>query len=142
LGNYRLTGAFFSELAQRGGLGSGRLERLADTMERYRQSGTLLGRSALLTHFARACAEEGQAERGLAAVNAALVASAASGERWVDAETWRIKAILLGMRAEGRGHVERSRRAMRACLHTARRIAVAQGAVALARRVEADARAL
>ena len=142
LGNYRLTGAFFNELAQRGGLGSGRLERLADTMERYRQSGTLLGRSTLLTHFARACAEEGQAERGLAAVNAALAASAASGERWVDAETWRIKAVLLGMRAEGRGHVERSRRAMRACLHTARRIATAQGAVTLVRRVEADARAL
>lgn len=142
LGNYRLTAAFFSELARRDRPGSERLERLADLMERYRQSGTLLGRSALLTHFARACVEEGQAERGLAAANAALAASAASGERWVDAETWRIKAMLLRMRAGGRGHGERSRRAIRACLHTARRIAVAQGAVALARRVEADASAL
>ena len=142
LGNYRLTGAFFNELAQRGRPGSERLERLADVMERYRQSGTLLGRSALLTHFARACAEEGQPERGLAAVNAALAASAASGERWVDAETWRIKAVVLGMRADGRRHGERSRRAIRACLHTALRIATAQGAAALARRVEADARAL
>jgi DNA-binding SARP family transcriptional activator len=141
LGNYRLTGAFFSELSQRGGPGSGHLERLADTMERYRQSGTLLGRSALLTHFARACAEEGKPARGLAAVNAALAAAAASGERWVDAEAWRIKATLLGMRPEGRGHRERSRRAVRACLDTALRVATAQGAVALARRVEADAQA-
>jgi len=136
LGNYRLTGAFFSELAQRGRPGSERLERLADVMERYRQSGTLLGRSALLTHFARACAEEGQAERGLAAVNAAFAASFHSGERWVDAETWRTKAALLRLRGPAD---DRGARAVGACLATAVRIATAQGAKALARRAEEDA---
>jgi predicted transcriptional regulator len=89
LGNYLLTATFFRELAAREA--SGRLERMADAMERYRLSGTLLGRSAFLTYFARACAEEGQPERGLAAANAALASSARSGERWVDAETWRTK---------------------------------------------------
>ena len=136
LGNYRLTATFFSELAAHDGPAAGRLERLADAMERYRQSGTLLGRSAFLTHFARACLEEGQPERGLAAVNAALVASAASGERWVDAEAWRTKADLLEMRAAGGGRDERTHRAIGACLRTALRTAEAQGATALARRAE------
>lgn len=136
LGNYLLTATFFRELAARGEPASVRLERLADVMERYRLSGTLLGRSAFLTHFARACAQEGQPERGLAAVNAALAAAAHSGERWVDAETWRTKADLLGMRhAAGRGG-GRALRAVRACLDTALRIARAQGAGALARRAE------
>ena len=135
LGNYRLTGTFFAELAERGGPGSGRLERLADAMERYRLSGTLLGRSALLTHFARACLEEGQPERGLAAVNAALAASAHSGERWVDAETWRTKAALLRLRGPAG---DRGERAVRACLTTAIRVARGQGAVALELRAERD----
>ena len=142
LGNYLLTATFFSEFAQRDRPAAERLERMADAMERYRLSGTLLGRSALLTHFARACVEEGQPERGLAAVNAALAASAHSGERWVDAETWRTKADLLGMCRAGRRHGERTRRAVAACLHTALRIANAQGATALARRAEEAAAAL
>jgi hypothetical protein len=136
LGNYLLTGTFFSAFARCDGPASGRLDRLADAMERYRQSGTLLGRSALLTHYARACVEEGQPERGLAAVNAALAASAATGERWVDAETWRTKADLLGMRRDGRTSAARTRRAVHACLTTALRIASTQGATALARRAE------
>ena len=142
LGNYRLTGTFVNAFAQRDGPASERLELMAYAMERYRLSGTLLGRSALLTHFARACAEDGQPERGLAAVNAALAASAHSGERWVDAQTWRTKADLLGMCGAGRRHGERTRRAVRACLHTALRIANAQGARALARRAEEAAAAL
>ena len=142
LGNYFLTGTFFSAIALRDGPASERLERMADAMERYRQSGTLLGRSALLTHFARACVEEGQPERGLAAVNAALAAAAASGERWVDAETWRTKADLLAMQREGARPGDRTRRAIRACLHTALRIADAQGATALAWRAEEAARRL
>jgi DNA-binding SARP family transcriptional activator len=137
LGNYLLTGTFFSELAARGRPAADRLERLADAMERYRQSGTLLGRSAFLTLFARACVEEGQPERGVAAVNAALAASAASGERWVDAEAWRTKADLLEMRTTGAGHDERTHRAIGACLRTALRIAEVQGATTLARRAEA-----
>jgi len=135
LGNYRLTGTFFAELAELGGPGSGRIERLADAMERYRLSGTLLGRSALLTHFARACFEEGQPERGLAAVNAALAASAHSGEHWVDAETWRTKADLLRLRGPAG---DRGERAVRACLATAIRVARGQGAEALALRAERD----
>jgi DNA-binding SARP family transcriptional activator len=142
LGNYLLTGTFFSAFAQRDGPASERLERMADAMERYRLSGTLLGRSALLTHYARACLEEAQPELGLAAVNAALAASAHSGERWVDAETWRTKADLLAMYGAGRRHGERTRRAVNACLNTALRIANAQGATALARRAEEAAAAL
>jgi hypothetical protein len=136
LGNYFLTGTFFSAFAECDGQASGRLERLADAMERYRLSGTLLGRSAFLTLFAHACLEEGQPERGLAAVDAALAAAAHSGERWLDAETWRTKAELLGMLQEGGRSAERARRAVDACLHTALRIAHAQGAAALARRAE------
>jgi DNA-binding SARP family transcriptional activator len=137
LGNYLLTGTFFRELAAHDGPVLGRLERMADAMERYRLSGTLLGRSAFLTYFARACAEEGQPERGLAAANAALASSARSGEHWVDAETWRTKAALLRMRGTNRGDGDRSERAARACLATALRVACAQGAVALVRRAEA-----
>jgi excinuclease UvrABC nuclease subunit len=97
-------------------------------------------RRALLTYFGRACAEEGQPERGLAAVNAALAASAVSGEHWVDAETWRTKADLLARRQAGPLHGERSRRAVDACLRAAIRIAGAQGATALAWRAEEAAR--
>jgi DNA-binding SARP family transcriptional activator len=138
LGNYLLTGTFFSAFAQRDGPAAGRLERLADAMERYRLAGTLLGRSAFLTLFARACAQEGQPERGLAAADAALAAAAHSGERWIDAETWRTKATLLRMRGARSDDGGRSERAARACLVTAIRIARAQGALALLRRAEAD----
>jgi DNA-binding SARP family transcriptional activator len=138
LGNYLLTGTFFREFAALEAPASGRLERLEDAIERYRLSGTLLGRSAFLTLFARACAQEGQPERGLAAVDAALAAAAHSGERWIDAETWRAKAALLWMRGSRSDDAGRSARAARACLVTAVRIARAQGALALVRLAEAD----
>jgi hypothetical protein len=72
----------------------------------------------------------------VAAVNAALAASAASGERWLDAEAWRTKADLLEMRAARGRRDARTHRAIGACLRTALRTAEAQGATALARRAE------
>jgi hypothetical protein len=138
LGSFILAGTFFEQLASRDGEPHARLERMYGAIERYRAAGTSLNRPAFLTHFARACGEAGHAERGLVAVDAALVESARSGERWLDAETWRAKAALLRSRASTGEGGERSERAARACLATALRIARAQGAAALARRAEAD----
>jgi DNA-binding SARP family transcriptional activator len=95
LGNFSEIGTFFAEYASPDGAPSLRLERMHDAIERYRQGGATLLRAAFLTHFARACGEVGQHRRGLAAVDAALAESARSGERWLDAETWRTKAALL-----------------------------------------------
>jgi DNA-binding SARP family transcriptional activator len=138
LGSFILAGTFFEQLASRDGTPDARLESMYGALERYREAGNSLHRAAFLTHYARACGEAAHADRGLVAVDAALVESARSGERWFDAETWRTKAALLRLEAESRDDGGRSERAALACLATAVRIARAQGAVALVRRAEAD----
>jgi DNA-binding SARP family transcriptional activator len=138
LGSFTLAGTFFGQFASRDGASHARLESMYGALERYREAGTSLHRAAFLTHFARACGEAAQAERGLVAVDAALIESARSGERWFDAETWRTKAALLRLRDPDRADGDRSERAARACLATAIRIARAQGAFALVRRAEAE----
>jgi DNA-binding SARP family transcriptional activator/predicted ATPase len=138
LGYFILTGTFFITCASREAGQNAGLERLHDVLQRYWGTGATILRAAFLTHFARACGEAGQHRRGLAAVDAALAESARSGERWLDAETWRTKAALLRWRGADDADDAPSQRAVRACLATAVEVARAQGAVALVRRAEAD----
>jgi tetratricopeptide (TPR) repeat protein len=127
LGSFISLGIFFTNFVSREDAPHVRLGRMWAALERYREAGNALNRAAFLTHFAQACGEAGFHRRSLVAVDAALVESARSGERWLDAETWRTKAALLRLRAADRDEGGRTERARRACLITAIRVARAQG---------------
>ena len=137
LGSFVLAGSFFSHLAaHRSEPADEHLARMHDAIERYRAAGTSLNRTAFLTHLAGAYALSGQHLRGLEAADAALAESARSGERWIDAETLRTKAVLV-LGAAG-DDVAGARRAARGYLEQAVRVARDQGAVALERRAAAE----
>jgi DNA-binding SARP family transcriptional activator len=141
LGGFILAGSFFRHLAaHRSEPADEHLVGMLDAIERYRASGTSLNRTAFLTHLAAAYGLAGHHGRGLEAADTALAESARSGERWIDAETLRTKAVLLvgsaGDDAEG------VRRTARGYLEQAVRVARDQGAVTLERRAAAELAAL
>lgn len=145
--NFVLAAAFFERYASMASTRSPTdLDRMHQSMERYRRSGTVLNRSAFLTHMARACLEAGALERALAAVDASLALALRTGELWFQAEAWRTKgdALLGRARADARSttHRQRLERAARACFATAQLTARRQGAAALEQRAAAALAAL
>lgn len=138
LDNFASAATFFGHRASlRGGTAAVDLDAMEAAIERYAARGTTLNRSAFLAHHARACGEAGQIDRGLAAVDASLSEAERSGELWFQAEAWRVKGELLGLRAATGAGRAQSRRAGRACFEAAQRTARGQGAVALERRAAA-----
>ncbi|MFN2323556.1 MAG: BTAD domain-containing putative transcriptional regulator [Trueperaceae bacterium] len=132
---FALAATFFTHWAAvRAGGTSADLAAMHAAIERYAAGGTSLNRTAFLAHYAGACGDAGEVERGLAAVDASLAEADRSGERWFQAEAWRTKGELLRLRGATSAHRARDLRAVRACFETARRTAQAQGAAAFERR--------
>ncbi len=136
--SFLLAASFFSHRASVLAGAVAEIAPMHEAIERYHAGGTCLNRTAFLAYFAQTCGVAGDVARALAAVDASLATAERSGERWFQAEAWRIKGELLRLRA--RGHPERERivRAARACLVTARLTAHRQGAAGFERRAAAS----
>jgi tetratricopeptide (TPR) repeat protein len=70
-------------------------------------TGTLTCFTRLLARVADACRKAGEIEEGLLAVNEALEVAQKYDERYVEAELYRLKGELLGMRGEPENEVEK-----------------------------------
>jgi predicted ATPase/DNA-binding SARP family transcriptional activator len=131
--NFALAAQFFTHWAavQGGTAGAEGITSMAQAMEAYRATGTVLNRTGFLALFGRACGTAGQVARGLAAVDESLALAEETGELWFQAIAWRIKGELLGLQAKDEAQPEVVLGEAEACLQTARRVAAAQGAKAL-----------
>lgn len=95
--NFELAAVFFHHWANAltGHATTRTIHQMHQTMEAYQSLGTVLNRSNFLILFAQACAKGGQIERGLTALDKAIAFGEKTGERWFDAEAWRLKGELL-----------------------------------------------
>ena len=71
------------------------IESMYQLMDEYQNLGTVLNRTTFLLLFAQVCAQAGQFERGLAALDEAISVGEQTGERWFEAEAYRLKGELL-----------------------------------------------
>ncbi len=118
------------------------LDAMQTAIERCASTGTTLNQSTFLAHYAEACGELGQVERGLEAADAALAEADRCGERMFEAEAWRIKGSLLCLRAAKGGEPAQDLSAARASFESSIRTAREQGAVAIERRAIVALKAL
>lgn len=73
---------------------------MAQTMEEYKLLGTLLNRTTFFNLFAQACLTAGQIERGLDAAAESIRIGEQTGERWFEAEAYRLKGELLARQGD------------------------------------------
>jgi DNA-binding SARP family transcriptional activator/predicted ATPase len=71
------------------------IEKMEEAMQEYFNLGTVLNRTTFLILFAQGCIRIRQVERGLAALNEAIALGKRTGERWFEAEAYRLKGELL-----------------------------------------------
>jgi hypothetical protein len=114
------------------------LDEMSAGLDVLRANGLRLGLPMRLGLLAGACLRIGDVEAGLAAADAALSQCRDSGGRFFEAEIWRLRGELLLLRRGGTEGPARSALIVEAddCFTKARRIARAQGARALERRVD------
>jgi DNA-binding winged helix-turn-helix (wHTH) protein len=114
------------------GLGDGDrgLAEIRKGMDLLRRSGLRLGNSMLCSFMAAACLELGRLDEGLATADAGLAHCRETGERFFEAELWRLRAEALVRCAGGRAVIPEAAE----CFDTARAVARAQGAHRLERR--------
>ncbi len=104
-------------LAQQGQAQEG-IEQLTQGLTAYRATGGEIGRPYFLALLAEAHGTLGQPEAGLTALSEALALVDKTGERWYEAELYRLKGeLLLQQHSDNEGEAE-------ACFHHA--IAIAQ----------------
>lgn len=110
------------------------IEQMHQAIEAYRTTGTTLNRTAFLVLFAEACGKAGQIAHGLEAVNASLALAEQTGERWFQAEAYRVKGTLLRLQAREKPQPAAAFKDALACFEQARQTAEQQGAQSLALR--------
>ena len=95
--NFELAATFFHHWvnALSGHATARTIHQMHRVMETYQSLGTVLNRSTFLILFAQACAKAKQVERGLAALDEAIAFGEKTGERWFEAEAWRLKGELV-----------------------------------------------
>lgn len=120
--------------AQSGAPAEASLEAMHQIMQTYQDMGTVLNRTTFLILFAGACERAGQPERGLAALDEAIAVGQSTGERWFEAEAYRLKGELLLQAGRGDATLAEARH----CLNTAREVALEQGARMLQARADAS----
>jgi predicted ATPase len=76
------------------------IAELREGMQAWRATGAVLARPMHLGLLAESCGRVGRRDEGLALLGEALTAIEKTGERWEEAEVYRIKGELLGMSAE------------------------------------------
>ena len=116
---------------------TGGLEGLAEMREglaHLHQAGFHLGRSQRLALLAEACLEVDRVDEGLATVDTGLQHCRDTGERFFEAELWRIKGELLLRRGPTRSRSPAANREADECFATAHAVADGLGARALALR--------
>jgi predicted ATPase/class 3 adenylate cyclase len=88
-------------------LGQGREPsgQIRQDLAAVRETGTALWEPYFLALLAEAYAQEGQVEAGLATLTEALATAQATGERWGEAELYRLRGVLL-LRQTGTQHEE------------------------------------
>ena len=114
------------------------INKMSGAMEEYRSLGNQLNRTTFLNLFAQACAKAGQIQRGLAALDESITAGEKTGERWFEAEAYRLKGELLMQRAEGSFEQAEVLSQVENCFQAARQVAIQQGAKALEARARAS----
>jgi predicted ATPase len=106
------------------------IEAMQKAYEAYYATKTTLNRTAFLVVFAQVCLEAGQGARGLKAIEESIDLGEETGERWFQAEAWRIKGELLLKGEEGTTLDEENRLEAKTCFRTAYKIAKQQDAKA------------
>jgi len=97
LRNFELAALFFLHWIniQKGDHNLTELEKINQAMEEYLHLGTVLNRTAFLILYAQACASARQFERGMEALNESIDLGVRTGERWFEAEAYRMKGELI-----------------------------------------------
>jgi predicted ATPase len=126
--NFELAAVFFENLA-RLGIGNSPAEavqQMHSAMQAYHATGTVLNRTGFLVFFAQACGIAGQIERSLEAANESIRLGEETGERWFEAEAYRVKGDLLVKQAGKPGLTWSSE--AESCYQNARQVAIQQEA--------------
>ncbi len=110
------------------------LERMYQAMQEYLNLGTVLNRSTFLILFAQVCAHAGHIERGLASLEEAITVGVRTGERWFEAEAYRLKGDLLLQSNLSEAVISQAEQ----CFNIARQVAIQQGAKTLEERSNAS----
>jgi predicted ATPase len=92
---FALSSAFGLVLAGWAGGGEAGLSQLRQGLVAYQATGAELGRLQFLSLLAESYAQNGQVEAGLAVVDEALATASQNGERFFEAELYRLKGELL-----------------------------------------------
>lgn len=134
--NYELGARFLLAWAdaQSGDSVLAQLERMYQAMQEYLNLGTVLNRSTFLILFAQVCAHAGHIERGLAALEEAITVGVRTGERWFEAEAYRLKGDLLLQSNLSEAVISQAEQ----CFNIARQVAIQQGAKTLEARSKAS----
>jgi DNA-binding SARP family transcriptional activator/predicted ATPase len=127
LRSFELAAIFFMEWVknQSGDSSVEVIDKMCRAMEEYKSLGTLLNRTTFLNLFAQACGKAGQIERGLAALDESIAGGEKTGERWFEAEAYRLKGDLLLQQPD---QTEAVLSLAEQCFETARQVAAEQGA--------------
>jgi predicted ATPase len=111
------------------GKGEGGIAQMCQGLSAYQDVGSELWRPYFLALLAQAYGEAGQAEEGLTVLAEALTIVERTGERWWEAEVYRVQGELFLQRAAGRGH--QAEEEAEACFYQALAIARRQQAKSL-----------
>jgi predicted ATPase len=102
------------------------VEQIRQILEAWRSEGKALGRPTTLAAMAEAYGELGRGEQGLTLLTEALNMGSSSGERWWEAELYRLKGEL-ALQPSGQSR-ESGVKEAEGCFHKAIEIAQQQGA--------------
>src|SRR5262249_50833109 len=95
-------------LAQQAGQAKEGIEQLQQSMQAFRATGAELNRPYFLALLAEAHGTLGEPEAGLAVLSEALTLVGTTGERWYEAEIYRLKGeLLLQQSSDNQGEAER-----------------------------------
>ncbi|HSF79670.1 MAG TPA: BTAD domain-containing putative transcriptional regulator [Anaerolineales bacterium] len=130
LRSFELAAIFLMEWVknQAGDLSVEVIDKMCRAMEEYKSLGTLLNRTTFLNLFAQACGHAGQIERGLVALDESIAVGEKTGERWFEAEAYRLKGELLLRQATALEQQAANLSRAEDCFQAARRVACQQGA--------------
>jgi predicted ATPase/DNA-binding SARP family transcriptional activator len=128
--NFELAAVFFQSWAEvyTGKSTRQALERMHQSVEAQYATGTVLNQTGFLALFALACGKTGQIERGLQAADESIRLGKETGERWFEAEAYRVKGELLEQNAGSSERPEADLIEAENCYQAARQVAVQQKA--------------
>jgi DNA-binding SARP family transcriptional activator/predicted ATPase len=134
--NFGFSAVFFQHFANAQGDSPDEadIRKMYQAIEGYHATGTILNRTAFLTLFSQACETAGQTERGLAVIDESIALAKKTGERWYEAESYRVKGELLVRRSEGLTQQETDLKEAENCFTTALSTAKHQNAKSLEQR--------